>query len=164
VTSRDTLAQVLALFADDPTEQGFVRAIIEHPYARAAALTYLRARHVDGVAATEAWEDSAVFDALLALLLATGDEPVARELVALALDVPHPPRLRFVGELLRSTLEPERLARELRTALAADPSPARRRRCDDLIYVTFDAAGAEYTLPPTARAALDAALRGPVAS
>lgn len=158
MSARDTVEAVFFALADDPSADNLARQLAAHPDASGAALAYLRARHVDGVEPRERWESLAAFHQVLELLVVAGGDPAVDALIEIALAAGHLRELRPLGHLMIGAVEPERLARGLIDALAADGAPARRERARELVYQTFDAVVDEYPCPPALRASLTAAL------
>ena len=155
MTPREQLAEFFFAIVEDPTEEGFAAARQAHPEVLAAALAYLRDRHVHGAAPEEDWETAAAFHSVLRMILGTGGPTVARDLVELALDAGHPAALRPIGELVLGAVPPDALARALIDALGGARTSLQRDNARALAYHTFDAAGDEYAASDELRTRLD---------
>ncbi|HVV87920.1 MAG TPA: hypothetical protein VHE35_32995 [Kofleriaceae bacterium] len=157
-TPRDTLAAFFLGVVDDPSEDGLAAQRAAHPDAPAAALSYLRDRHLAGVAPAEPWERTRAFDRVLRMILTAGGPDAARDLLALALRVTDLHQLRAVVELVVGVVTPDELATALIAALAPGHAPTIRATASTLAYHAFDALGDAYAPAPPLRLRLAALL------
>lgn len=165
--ARDVLEAFFFDLLDDPSEEVFAALCRAHPDAVEAALAYLRARYIDGVAPTAPWETMAPFISVVRMILVSGGPAAARALFAIAIDAPDPRQQRALADIVLGVLPPDELARALIAALMLGPADPLAVNARELAYHTFGAAGDDYAPSAALRdqlaASLAASRSGPAA-